>query len=290
MRREENMSAYPEDLMPILQRKWESLKKRRYGRPSNLPPKAVLDIILDVAFQATFFTEEGRRPGFRIIYYSPKEYQLQKSRYGPDESRLLYLDQDRPYTASEVNRLAPAAELTRLLICITNVSKNPRSPNLRIWGMLDEGENWWKFIHHETSGGRPPPNHLTITSSSPGELSLSVQGDVLVTLKSGQVFYPAHNALWSGPLADFLGNAKRQLYKDVLKSLKARVFDSEGDDNDYPLRFYTFFLERILFYVRQKQHGGTIIIIPNRIAKEDTRLTDRINIKWSEPLKLDTMG
>ena len=168
------------------------------------------------------------------------------------EFRPLPLDESRPYTDSEVNRLAPAAELTRLMICVTNVSKDPKKPNLHIWGMLDVGENWWKFIHSETSGGRPPPNHLTITSSSPGELSLSVQGEVILTLKNGKIFYPAENVLWDSPIADFLREAKQQLYEDVLKSLNVTVWDPEGDDEDYPLRFYNFFLERILFLCAPK--------------------------------------
>ena len=32
--------------------------------------------------------------------------------------------------------------------------------------------------------------------------------------------------------------------------------------------------------MRQKQHGGIIIVIPSRITKDDTRLTERINIKY----------
>jgi hypothetical protein len=65
-----------------------------------------------------------------------------------------------------------------------------------------------------------------------------------------------------------------------LESLKVHVWDPEGDDEDYPSRFYNFFLERILFYVNKKQHGGTIIVIPSRTTKMDTHLTDLINIKY----------
>lgn len=278
------MSAYPKDLIPILKRKWETLKKRRYGKPPSLPSRAELEALLDVAFNATLLTEEGRRPGFRIAILSPKEFEHDRerpesSRYA-NEARLLPFDEARPYTAAEVNRLAPAAELTRLIMCVANTSADKNSPDLRIWAMLDVGENWWRFIHNESSEGRPPPNHLTITSSSPGELSLSVQGDVLLTLKSGQIFHPARNALWSGPVSNFLESARRELYKEAMDSLNMSSWDAEGSDDDYPLRFYNYFLERILFYVRRRQHGGTLIIIPRQIAKDDTRLADRINIKY----------
>jgi len=273
------MGIYPKDLIPVLKQKWARLRSRPYGKPPTLPPSAVLEILLDVAFNATFLPEEGRRPGFRVIYYPSKVYNKEKKE--PDyRFRMLPFDVPRPYTVSEVNRLAPAAEWTRILLCVEDISNNPHMPDLRIWSMLDVGENWWKFIHNEVSIGHPLPNHLTITSSCPGELSLSVQGDVIMTLRNGQILYPASDALWNGPVASFLKSGRRKLYKDALAALKLTTWDDEGADEDYPLRFYNFFLERILFYVRQKQHGGLIIIIPNSINKNDTRLTDRINIKY----------
>ncbi len=277
------MVTYPRDSITILKRKWEALKKRRYGPASALPTRPELDTLIDTAFHATFLTEERRRPGFRIIYYSPEDYEKDlefqhEGQYYFGEFRLIPLEESVHYTISEVNRLAPAAELTRLILCVSNVSTDLKKPDLRIWALLDVGENWWKYIHHETSGGRPPPNHLTITSSNPGELSFSMQGEVIFTLKSGQILYPMENALRVGPVSDFLENARRQLYKDTIKSLKSPAWNPE--DDDYPLRFYNFFLERILFNIRYKQHGGTIIIIPSYIAKSDTRLTDRINIKY----------
>jgi len=102
-----------------------------------------------------------------------------------------------------------------------------------------------------------------------------------MTLKGGEILYPVRNALWGGPVADFLSNAKRHLYEDATNVLGCQVWDPKGEDDDYPARFYNYFLERILHCVRRKDHGGTIIIVPCQIAKDDTRLTDRINIKYA---------
>lgn len=279
------MATYPRSVIPVLTRKWQALSKRQYGKPSILPARAELNTLIDIAFHATFLAEEGRRPGFRIIHYLPKDYkedseQESKGIFYFGEYRLIPLDKARPFNVSEVNRLAPAAELTRLILCVANLSDDLDEPSFCIWAMLDVGENWWKFIHHETSGGKPPPNHLTITSSNPGELSFSVQGEMLLTLKSGQIFHPTRNALWIDPISDFFKDGRRQLYKDTVKSLNSSVWDPKGHDDDYPFRFYNFFLERILFNIRSKQHGGIVIFIPSYITKYDTRLTDRINIKY----------
>jgi hypothetical protein len=279
------MITYPRSIIPILMQKWKSLGRRKYGRPSALPTLPELELLIDIAFHATFLTDEGRRTGFRIIYYSPDEYEKElkedsQSNIYIGDHRLIRMDEPRPYNISEVGRLAPAAEFTRFMLCVANFSKDKEKPDLYVWGMLDVGENWWKFIHHESSSGKPPPNYLTITSSNPGEFAFSIQGKIILTLKSGQIVYPTNNALWGGPIADFFKDAKQQLYKEVTKELNTPSFDADGHDNDYPSNFYDFFLERILFNIRQKHHGGTIIFVPSNLKKSDTRLNDRINIKY----------
>ncbi len=69
------MFKYPKNVIPVLTQKWTALSKQKYGKPFPLPTKPELETLLDVAFHATFVTEEGRRPGFRLIYYSPKDYE-----------------------------------------------------------------------------------------------------------------------------------------------------------------------------------------------------------------------
>ena len=184
----------------------------------------------------------------------------------------------RPFTVSELNRIAPAADLTRFLVCVCPKKK---SNSLQIWGLLDVGDNWWKFVHHETSGGKPPPNFLTITSTAPGELSFSVQGIILLTLKEGKLSYPLDNPIWSGPISKFLDPSRQCLYDQTIQELKTDKWDDEGHDDDYPRRFYNFFLERLLYNTRYLGHGGTIIVVPEEIGSDDPRLTDRILLKYA---------
>lgn len=274
------MNTYPKDIVPALKKTCVELRKREYGKPPTLPTDAELKILLDTAFHASFLTEEGRRPGFRIIYMPLKNEKKEKGKNFRNKQRLVHFDTPRPYNVSELNRLSPAAELTRLMICVSNNAKKGKKVSLEIWGLLDVGENWWKFVNHETSGGTPPPNYFTITSLNPGELSISIKGDVLMTLKNGALTFPKRTAIWSGPINSFLSSARNKLYNSVINELDASAWDEDGRDDDYPNRFYNFFLERILFYIREKSHGGTLIIVPHYLSKTDTRLTDRLNLKY----------
>jgi hypothetical protein len=103
---------------------------------------------------------------------------------------------------------------------------------------------------------------------------------VIATLKDGGIVQPSMDALWDGPVSDFLEPARKRLYADAVAALKCKKWDEEGHDDDYPFRFYTFFLERVLFYTRSRGHGGTILVLPDDIGVGDTRLSDRLSIKY----------
>lgn len=277
------MTQYPKDLIPFIKVHCTPQKRKKYFTPPPTIPEPALDQVLEVAYQASFKTEEKRRPGFRIILYSPEDHKKYTQRpwrggkYFQNEFRLIPFGSTRQLTAAEINRLAPAAEFKRLLICVS--CSDAGKPY--IWALLDTGENWWKFIHHEASGGMPPPNHLTITSITAGELIVSAQGMVIATLKDSNIIQPSPDALSQGPLSDFLEPARKRLYADTIKTLKCKKWDEDGKDDRYPFRFYNFFLERILFYTRSRDHGGTILLLPDFIKATDTRISDRLNVKYS---------
>ena len=279
------MSTYPYNLVADVAKVCKTLAKRKYNSAPDLPPDGIVQTLFDVAFHASFLTEEGRRPGFRLIYYSPGDFKNDSKPPVYRKFRLLPLIQEKPYAVSEINRLAPAAELERSLICVYDASKTPGKSDLRIWGLLDVGDNWSKFVHNEVSGGMPPPKRLTITSTTPGDISISSQGEIILTLRHGKISYPTMGALWNGAISDFFDKARENLYKDAVKAVQAKVWDKAGHDDNYPHRFFTDFLERILYYVRLRKHGGSILVVPDYLTHSDSRLTDRVTLKY--PCKYD---
>ena len=275
------MIVYPKSVEDPLNRRIEELSKQKwFQKPKRLPDAEVFQLLSDVAFHASFQTEEKRRPGFRLIYCSPKDLEPPKKLYSrSDRFRTVTFPSPRPFSVGELNRIAPAADLTRFLVCVCPDGEG--SKTLHIWGLLDVGENWWKFVHHETSGGMPPPNYLTITSTAPGELSFSLQGTILLILKNGTLSHPSHNPVWGGPVSDFFDASRQRLYDEAIRKLQTSKWDEDGQDDDYPHRFYNFFVERLLFNIRLLGHGGTLIFVPDEIAYDDPRLTDRIIFKYA---------
>lgn len=154
------------------------------------------------------------------------------------------------------------------------------SNQLEIWGLIDSGTSLWNFLRHESNHGSSPPDGLTISSKEPGHITISRLGEVLLTLKGGKLYEPSDRVLYKGPISDFLDKSASLLHKEACKKIGSKYWDKERHDEDYPKRFYIYFLERILNRIREMCHGGTLIIIPDFFTKEDTRLTDRINIKY----------
>src|SRR4029077_9833274 len=92
---------------------------------------------------------------------------------------------------------------------------------------------------------------------------------------------PSGGALWHGPLAEFFRPAREDFHKTVLGALQLSEWAQKGHDEDYPERVYTQFLERLLFQIRQRRHGGTVLIVPDSIQRSDSRLADRLLFKYA---------
>ena len=85
-------------------------------------------------------------------------------------------------------------------------------------------------------------------------------------------------------MSDYFEPSRKYLYDEVLRELKTDKFDKDDkdrSDDEYPLRFYNFFLERVLYSIRHLGHGGTVIVVPREIGVDDPRLTDRISLKYA---------
>jgi hypothetical protein len=60
--------GYPRDLHTVLQERWDSTAFFEGWPAVELPPRPVLEELLDVCFQASMLTEEGRPTVYRVAY------------------------------------------------------------------------------------------------------------------------------------------------------------------------------------------------------------------------------
>ncbi len=266
---------YPAELYHTAKERWNKgffakLKK-------DLPDREIFKELVETAFHASFITEEKRRISFRVIYTTKKE--IEKRKLDSRSQEIIEFETPRKFGVGELVKLAPATDPTHVLIGVQN-AKN--SSALEIWGLLESGTSWWDFTRHEAdSATHLPPDGLILSSQGPGQVSLSRIGFPIATLNQGKIGFSPH-VLWQSPIVDFLSGGQKSLYTEVCTRLKRDKYESSdyASDDDYPENCYLYFLERLFNRIREKGHGGTVIIIPDKIKTEDTRLQDRIRIKY----------
>lgn len=266
--------TYPHDLVPFIKAAWAKKTTKYEEKRPPLPPDSALVELLDLVYHTSLLREEGRKLSFRILLLQ-RESSKQEVQARRQNSRIAEFAEDRDLSIAELRRLAPAADSIRTMICVDYNNKS----GWRVWGLLDTGLNWWQFTRHEASSGSPPPVNLAVGSPGPGEITISSGGRVLLSLRSGSTYQPHGSPLHSGPISDHLEPSRKKLYNQVIRQLKVKKYDSEGHDNDYPKNFHDMCLSRILTAIRELSHGGTLIVVPDTLSTNDSRLTDRITIK-----------
>jgi hypothetical protein len=274
--------SYPENLLAHLTDAWYSRDSDEQHIP-DLPDETELREFLEVAYHASMLTEEQRKIVFRLAYISPE---VAEQLAGPEELGRVFepvaFEYPRDFTVPEILRLAPATDHTKVMICVSPINANGESGNgkLKVWGLFDTGSSWWEFTRGESKNGVPPPNCLTLSSIEPGNLTFSRQGVVLLSLKRGEIVTPSRKTLYQGPIAAFFRSAEDALYSEVCGTIGRECYSVPGHTDDFPRQYYYRFLERLLFQIREKLHGGAVLVVPDDVGPDDPTLKNLMLIKY----------
>lgn len=268
---------YPDKLYDRVKSKWEKKIWEEEVVPV-LPDREIVQNMVDTVYHASFLTEERRRIWFRVVYIPLEEIE-KLGNLGPPmfHFKTIKFNKPRIFNVKELLKLAPAADPTQVLIGVYNKGE---SKELEIWGLIEAGTSWWDFKRYESGKRTPQPYAFTLSSKKPGQISISREGEVLLVLEQGEIVESSLEVFKEGHVAKFLERGKQELYKEVCKTIKDKCFDPEGSNNDYPQRLYINFLKRVLNRIREKSHGGTIIMVPDELDIPGTKLEDKISIKY----------
>lgn len=84
--------AYPNDLVPLLQKRWAAVQID--GEPA-LPSAALLERLVSVCYQASLLRDEGRPITFRVTLAPPERFRSTEG--PPTELHRLTLTRARPF-------------------------------------------------------------------------------------------------------------------------------------------------------------------------------------------------
>ncbi|HZW82760.1 MAG TPA: hypothetical protein VFF14_04945 [Candidatus Deferrimicrobium sp.] len=284
------MQNYPSNLIVRLRKEWNKKSKYNINPPPMLPNSKNLLQLLDVAYHASLLTEEGRDLRFRIAVVPrytrdgvPFDGVLQKS---DDQVQLVCTAGEaitfaipRPLNTNEIRRLAPATDFTQTIICV-ELHKDQGKESWVIWGLVDTGSAWWDYLKENKCDEPIPPNVLTITSTESGNLTISREGKIIVSLVNGHISTPSYSPLYQGAFIEFFKPTIEQLRNDIAEELQNEDEFLYYDEDRHVTLQYIEFIRLILFYIQQKGHGGTIFFVPDKVSVNDTRLANRLNVKY----------
>lgn len=270
--------VYPHDLHAILSSLWDSKPFFPKWPRVELPPKTVLDQLLDVCFHASMLTEEGRPTVFRVAFLDSSAKVTPQE--GPVAPVTKYTFRDSiPFTEAELRRLAPVADPRRILIAVENVG-SATQPRLQIYGLIDIGMALWEMARHERSMGHSSPEALIVSSSRPGELNISRSDRPVARLRDGKIVSPSESVLLRGPVADFFAGADSEFIRNACQL--SEIDQDPGEDDGLAFAHMTF-VESILLYTAEMRHGGTLLFVPEEMTHDDSRLLSRVHIKYVLP-------
>ena len=267
--------VYPRDLHGILQGLWDNKPFFRSWPNVELPPKAVFNEIIDVCYHASMLTEEGRPTVFRIVFLDSQ------SRVSPrDDDELppvtrYLLKEPVPFTQGELRRLAPVADPRRVLIAVEQ-----SGGRLQIYGLVDIGMALWEMGRHERVMGHSSPDALIVLSTRPGELSISRGDRPVLRLRDGEIVSAAQRVLLEGPVAEFFYAASNVFIRNACH---LSGIDQDPNEDDGLSFAHQSFIESVLLYTAELQHGGTLLFVPEDVTHEDSRLLNRLALKYVLP-------
>jgi hypothetical protein len=270
---------YPRDLYCSLSKVWNASPFTTGWPTVELPEQKILNQLLDVCYHASFLVEESRPVTFRAVFIE-KTTPLKPLEADHSHPTELYLfDAPVPFTAAELRQVAPAADLTSVLIAIQCTDEG--SGALGIVGLVDIGSSLWAMSRHERPRGHGLPDALIIAVTKPGQLTISRGSRPVIRLLDGSLAVPAGNVCVRGPVGDFFGEAASWFVEKACE-LAAHTYHAEAQNDDLTLA-YTTCVELLLFSATDLGHGGTILFVSDALSHEDPRLLKRVNIKYPTP-------
>jgi hypothetical protein len=267
---------YPRDLYRRLSKVWDASPFTTGWPTVALPEQKILNRLLDVCYHASFLVEESRPVTFRAVFleHTTPIKPLEADHSHPTE--LYLFDAPLPFTAEELRQVAPAADLTNVLIAIQCTDKG--SGALGIVGLVDIGSSLWAMSRHERPMGHGLPDALIIAVTKPGQLTISRGSRPVIRLLDGGLAVPAGNVFLRGPIGDFFSEAASWFIEKAC-ARASHTYHAEAQNDDLTLA-YTTFLELLLFSATDLGHGGTILFVSDALSPEDPRLRNRVNIKY----------
>jgi len=248
--------AYPPDLARFVEANWPS------ATPLALSSEQ-LEEALSVAFHASLTTEETRPTRFRLLLTRPDRL---PEAGAPKEGVLrLKLEGQRPLSAHELRRLAPAVPFETALI-----AASAEEGKLRIWGVAHSGPAWLA----PTWGGRAVVPNWTydpiIHVTGPGQIAVRCAGKLIGALERGLVVDATLDVFDSAWLPAMFAR-ERDDVRAAHDLAQVGVPSPTSAEHSLVGKVGQHLFRRAIQLVRGAHHGGLLLLVNQDSAPRSLR-------------------
>lgn len=238
------------------------------------PPRAALEDLLTICFQASLLREEQRPITFRLILAEPTRFPPGQG--PPDGLHCLTLAQSRPLNPLELRRLSPAADFYRSLLGVSWSEEQ----GLRIWGILHSGTRWLQNFYGGRGRPQALPPALVLSVTAPGRLTVGFGSRVLARMEGGQLTGPSLNVFGSRWLPTTFAGVRKEVW-DLHMEERARAEQPWAPlDPTLNRVIAQQLIRRMISALRTAQHGATILILPETMTADCCGANGYIELKY----------
>ena len=217
-----------------------------FEEDQKLPPKDTLEEVCQTLLDVSCMREEGRFPSFRVCFVQPESELLSAYIY----AHVLLFRNPIEFNTRELHKLAPALnpDMSYLMLDIT------QKP-IKAIGIIASYTTWQKIITRELTSGNRMPRIPNVLVEGPGELQACFGERTILNYCAGHCVFFRTDVFTSTLVAEQLENGAHVSEKERLK-----------------------LLYRILWRVKNYQHGAAILIVP-----DEESCKEFVDIKYQLP-------
>jgi hypothetical protein len=223
-------------------------------------PLQALRSVFETMFFASLRTEERSPIMFHVVYIDPEKPDPHRpQRVRDDRWAIVPLGEHLPFTLPTLRKLATATDPRSSSIAVYHASDE----QVYIWGLVDQGNNYFDFITHDSSSGPDRPGLFQASILGVGKIAAYIGYALVADLDVNQLHGPAIDALGGGPVVDALRPGLDLYFQRVRKQVSEDAYNAR-DHWELSLGFtWLTVLRRLLLRAQQYRHGGAILITPD---------------------------
>jgi hypothetical protein len=235
--------------------------------------------LLETLFLVSLETEEGAAITLHLAYMDPDNPDPEPPPYiRPTRWSCVRFGERIPLTIASLSKLARASDPRTSSFAVFSESQN-----LFIWGLVDQGNEYYDFVNFESESGFERPGWFQVSVTGVGRLTASIGFDTVAEVRLGTLRTRGVDALRLGPLRSGIQPGIDRLLQRVEEKLERQYRREFVRERGEIGEVWIETLCRLLLRAQSYKHGGALIIADGatsdlqiKYALDYPRLTDAL--------------